>query len=299
MKYISLFFLALIINFSIFAEVQSTTVPNIVAIVNDTPITIQEFKARKLFLKFVNNVNELTPSAEDQLNRTALKTLVDEQLFFSEAKKFKMDITEQEINNSIRTIEKNNNMLQGQFIANLKAHGISVESLKRQVKAQLIKEKLFYEFSRNIDINRKEINEAAELANKEYVYNFKKLTSIQNDKASKSKMNSLKKKINSCQIDSEIYKNIAQLENINIVANKLNEPLKGQSLKIKVGQPTDVFTEGDHIVFYVLCAKEIGGIKENEYDYIANALANKKISILVQKFYEKIKRKSYIKIFLK
>ncbi|MCC2646161.1 MAG: hypothetical protein K0R02_226 [Rickettsiaceae bacterium] len=205
MRYISLFFLAIIINCNAFAETQ-----NIVAIVNDTPITLKEFTDRRKFLQFINNIEELTSAAEVQLNRTTIKTLIDEQLFINEAKKFKMEISEREINQSIQRIEKDNKMSSGQFIENLKANNISVDTLKQQVKSQIIKERLAYEFSHNIDINRNEINNHAKLSN-----------------------------------------------------------------------------------------KDISAISDNEYDYIANALANKKIAIQVQKYYDKLKRKAYIKIFLK
>ncbi|MDF2965695.1 MAG: hypothetical protein K0Q51_1083 [Rickettsiaceae bacterium] len=204
MRYLSLFFLAIIVNFSSFAGA-----PSIVAIVNNTPITLKEFMDRRQFLQFVNNIEELTLEAEIHINRTALKTLIDEQLFINESKKFKMDITDNEISQAIYKIEKTNNMPKGQFIENLKANSINIETLKRQIKAQIIKEKLAYEFSHTIDVNRNEVKTEAGLAN-----------------------------------------------------------------------------------------KDVKAMSEDEYDYIANSLANKKISIQVQKYYEKLKRKAYIKIFL-
>lgn len=299
MRYISLFCFAIIMNCSLFFNVQASSAPNIVAIVNNTPITLQEFKARKQFLQFVNNAYELSPAAETQLNKTALKTLIDEQLFINEAKKFKVEVSEQEINQAIATIEKNNHMPKGHFVGKLKANGVSVDTLKQQIKAQLIKERFAYMLSHNVNINKKEVDEAAELANKETMLKFKKVIALQNDKQGEAKLSSLKKKIYNCQIEPHLYQNIAQVEDISLLENKMSEQLKSQSLRLKAGQSTDILKENDQLVFYVFCAKEISGIKEDEYDYIAHALENKKISIIAQRYYERLKRKSYIKVFLK
>jgi len=111
----------------------------VVAWVNNQPITRFEFNRR----------------LEQQYGKQVLESLINQKLIHQEAKKQKIKITDEQIQENIEKIEKS---LSGQISLDdaLKAQGITREQLNSDMKLQLTIEKLV---SQGIEISDEEIAE--------------------------------------------------------------------------------------------------------------------------------------------
>lgn len=85
---------------------------------------------------------ELIRELENREGKRALENLISEELIMQEAKKRNMNISEEEINREISTIEKNIKA-QGQNLDDLLAlQGLTRQQLKDEIRVQLILKKL-------------------------------------------------------------------------------------------------------------------------------------------------------------
>jgi peptidyl-prolyl cis-trans isomerase SurA len=113
----------------------------IAAVVNDEVISVFDLASRMqmvLLSSNIANTEETRRKAEAQV----LRALVDEKLQLQEAKKQNVVATDDEINNALGLIEKQNNMQPGQLTQFLKARGIDRSTLISQVTASIVWAKL-------------------------------------------------------------------------------------------------------------------------------------------------------------
>ncbi|MBT8763165.1 SurA N-terminal domain-containing protein [Desulfohalobiaceae bacterium Ax17] len=134
-------FLCLFIK-PVFAE---EIIDRIVAIVNGEIITLFELNERvKPYLERFKG-KELGP-AEKQAIRELKKQLLDQMindiLLRQEAEKYKIEVSDMEIENFIRQFKQRNNLTEEQFLNQLKLQGLTREDYKRQVRNNIIKHRL-------------------------------------------------------------------------------------------------------------------------------------------------------------
>lgn len=115
---------------------------SVAAVVNDDIISTYDLAQRMRLLIATSGVQ---PTQENlpQFQREALVSLVDEHLQFQELRRVereqKIDILadDAEINEEIAEMARGNNMAPEQFLAFLASRGIGVDTLKRQLNAQI------------------------------------------------------------------------------------------------------------------------------------------------------------------
>ena len=120
---------------------QEIDLIKIIAIVNDEPITATDLYER-LQLTIVSSNLPNDPKTRQNLSGQILQTLINEKLQQQEADRLNIIINENEINRTIRNIEINNNLNEGQLIETLSERGVPKNALKNNLKANLINEKL-------------------------------------------------------------------------------------------------------------------------------------------------------------
>jgi peptidyl-prolyl cis-trans isomerase SurA len=113
----------------------------IAAVVNDEVISVFDLVSRIRMVMLSSNIPD-TPDARKKIETEVLRSLVDERLELQEAKKQNVVATDDEINNALSKIEKQNNMQPGQLSEFFKSHGIDRNSLLNQVKASIVWAKL-------------------------------------------------------------------------------------------------------------------------------------------------------------
>jgi peptidyl-prolyl cis-trans isomerase SurA len=113
----------------------------IAAVVNDEVISVFDLVSRLRMVLLSSNLPD-TPEARQRVEAQVLRSLVDEKLQLQEAKKQNVVATDDEINNALAQIEKQNNMQPGQLNDFLKARAIDRSSLISQVTASVVWAKL-------------------------------------------------------------------------------------------------------------------------------------------------------------
>jgi peptidyl-prolyl cis-trans isomerase SurA len=132
----------------------------IAAVVNDEVISVYDLVSRLRMTLLSSNLPD-TPDARKKVEAQVLRALVDEKLQLQEAKKQNVVATDDEINNALGQIEKQNNMQPGQLNQFLKERGIDRGSLINQVTASVVWAKLVRrKAAETTEISDDEVDEA-------------------------------------------------------------------------------------------------------------------------------------------
>ena len=93
------------------------------------------------------------------LSGQVLQSLIGERLQHQEARKLGIRVTNQEVENNIKFIEKQNNMPENQLIETLFKNGVPKSALPIRLKSNLIMQKLLQNIIRpKVVINNNEVN---------------------------------------------------------------------------------------------------------------------------------------------
>ncbi|MFQ3887572.1 MAG: SurA N-terminal domain-containing protein [Rickettsia conorii subsp. raoultii] len=290
--------LLLIITVFFTFNVAQASLPNIVASVNDEPITLNEFRARKKMIMALNNVESLTPAQDKQLSDLALKSLIDESLLFQYAGD--REILQEEIDNAIKSIEDRNKMPHGSLLQYLKSRSVNPDSFISQIKSELIKMNILSSLSRSVQVSNKEIDVAILSSDqKDVEISMQVFTSKDGGNKAFTQMNNLKNRLTKCvDVKKSLYDNFATMQ---IITDKLSkiEGVKQTIVKdLTPDKASNVFKVNNKFEITLVCSKKILNVNEDENNYVVNFLTNKKISQKAQKMFENMRKKAAIKIML-
>ena len=131
----------------------------IAAVVNDDVISAYDLASRIHMVAVSSNLPD-TPEVRQRIGGQVLRSLIDEKLQLQEGKKQSVTATEEEVNNALAQIEKQNNMKAGQLDEFLKQRGVDRAAIVSQVTASLIWAKLVRRMAtQNTEIADEEIDE--------------------------------------------------------------------------------------------------------------------------------------------
>tara|TARA_B100000427_G_C15503050_1_gene592806 strand:+ start:683 stop:1954 length:1272 start_codon:yes stop_codon:yes gene_type:complete len=190
---------------------------SIVAIVNDEPITMMDLDARiRLIIISSNLPNNL--ETRKNLSGQVLQSLISERLQHQEAKKLGIRVTNQEVENNIKFIEKQNNMPENQLIETLFKNGVPKSALPIRLKSNLIMQKLLQNIIRpKVVINNNEVNNEYNnlLANNgKMEYKFSEIS---------FNFSNLSKKEDIILIAKQIRKKIIEENNFHVIGKRIHE----------------------------------------------------------------------------
>ena len=195
----------------------SNNLLSIVAIVNDEPITMMDLDARiRLIIISSNLPNNL--ETRKNLSGQVLQSLISERLQHQEAKKLGIRVTNQEVENNIKFIEKQNNMPENQLIETLFQNGVPKSALPIRLKSNLIMQKLLQNIIRpKVVINNNEVNNEYNnlLANNgKMEYKFSEIS---------FNFSNLSKKEDIILIAKQIRKKIIEENNFDVIGKRIQE----------------------------------------------------------------------------
>ena len=190
---------------------------SIVAIVNDEPITMMDLDARiRLIIISSNLPNNL--ETRKNLSGQVLQSLISERLQHQEARKLGIRVTNQEVENNIKFIEKQNNMQENQLIETLFKNGVPKSALPIRLKSNLIMQKLLQNIIRpKVVINNNEVNNEYNnlLANNgKMEYKFSEIS---------FNFSNLSKKEDIILIAKQIRKKIIEENNFDVIGKRIQE----------------------------------------------------------------------------
>ena len=195
----------------------SNNLLSIVAIVNDEPITMMDLDARIRLLIISSNLpNNL--ETRKNLSGQVLQSLISERLQHQEARKLGIRVTNQEVENNIKFIEKQNNMPENQLIETLFQNGVPKTALPIRLKSNLIMQKLLQNIIRpKVIINNNEVNNEYNnlLANNgKMEYKFSEIS---------FNFSNLSKKEDIILIAKQIRKKIIEEKNFDVIGKRIQE----------------------------------------------------------------------------
>ena len=262
---------------------QEIDLIKIIAIVNDEPITAIDLYER-LQLTIVSSNLPNDPETRQNLSGQILQTLINEKLQQQEADRLNIIINENEINRTIRNIEINNNLNEGQLIETLSERGVPKNALKNNLKANLINEKLLQRIIKpKIIINNDEVNnEYKNLIMNEGKTEFKisEILLNFNDLSSKEETLLIAKELRNQIIKNNNFDEIANQININgtgkyirnnewLISTNLNEKLFDNLNKIQKNEITELIITNSSVSIYQLDDKRTNSIPD-----LSNSIVN-------------------------
>ena len=156
MKKIILMTVILLAFFTV--PVRAEQVAGIAAVVNDDAISMADVRERmKLIL-----VSSGLPNNEEMRSKIlpqVVESLIEEQLKLQEARRNKLEVSEEEVAEGFKTVANQNKYSPEEFSGLMKKAGISPETLNDQIKAQLAWNKVIKEILRNnVDVSDSDVN---------------------------------------------------------------------------------------------------------------------------------------------
>ncbi|MEQ8434395.1 MAG: peptidylprolyl isomerase [Oceanicaulis sp.] len=111
-------------------------VEGIAAVVNDEPITTLDVRDR---MRLIISSAGIQPDEETlgRIQEQAIRGLVEETLQLQQAREFDVDVTEAEVDESISDLAARNGATVEEITSDLAASGISIETLRRQMRAEI------------------------------------------------------------------------------------------------------------------------------------------------------------------
>lgn len=110
----------------------------VAAIVNDEPITSFDVRQRTLYLIIRQGIKEPTQEIIAQAAEQALNSLINERLQIQEAKKFKLKMSDAEIDRVLANQAKQSGATLDDLFADLRANGLSIQAYRESTKAEML-----------------------------------------------------------------------------------------------------------------------------------------------------------------
>ncbi len=204
---------------------QEIDLIRIVAIVNDEPITAIDLNDR-LQLTIVTSNLPNNSKTRQNLSGQVLQNLINERLQEQEANKLNIKISEEEIIGNIKFIEQRNNLNEGELETSLQKQGVSINALKKNIKANLINQKLLQQIIKpKIIINNDEVNnEYKNIILNEGKTEFKLSEILLN-------YNDISSKEEILSIAQELRKQIIETNDFEKIASQINRSRAGKFIK--------------------------------------------------------------------
>ncbi|MBY0422432.1 MAG: SurA N-terminal domain-containing protein, partial [Parvularculaceae bacterium] len=134
----------------------------VAAVVNDKVITTYDV-AQRLRLMLLSSGGRVPPQAIPQLQQRALRDLNEDKLKLADGEKWKVDLDPKELDEEYFGMGAQSGLNPVQFEQVLKQEGIDTESLKEQVRARIVWQKIITgRFRSRVKVNENEINEQLE-----------------------------------------------------------------------------------------------------------------------------------------
>jgi peptidyl-prolyl cis-trans isomerase SurA len=110
---------------------------NIAVIVNDSAITQSDIDARMKLIMTSSGLPD-RPEVRAKVRPQIINTLIEEKIKIQEAKKLKLFVDQNDINNAVATLADQNKMTSVLFEKMLQSRGIKVSTLRDQIEVQLL-----------------------------------------------------------------------------------------------------------------------------------------------------------------
>jgi hypothetical protein len=271
---------------------------DIVALVNDHPITKFDFEDRKNMIVNLNQVDLSDSLTEIKLNNEILNVLIEEELLNQYAENAGTTISKEELDEAISSIEERNKMPKGGIYQMLKEREVNPASFRKQIKGELIKQNILGSLSGGVSVSQNELDMA--LANsdeRDFTVETWVFTSRDDSSKSLDQMKNFKKQFTSCnKVNVKLFDKFADGEKFDRKLSQLPNRTKSVVTDTKANTSSQVYVEDNKFKFVFVCKKD-RIISADDLSKVTHFLSNKKMSQKAMKFFKDLKAKAYIQTF--
>lgn len=130
-------FVALFSLMSVIGNIMPAVGGQIVAIVNDEPVSSFDVEARAKLIA-VQRAEYLSNQRKAQYVKEALDNIINDKIKIKEAERYHFSVHESDIDAAIRHLEEQNNIKPGGMAAMLEKNGVPIRILRDQIRADLM-----------------------------------------------------------------------------------------------------------------------------------------------------------------
>ncbi len=287
---------------------SAKVINKIVAVVGDEFLTLYDLEEMcKPYYKRL--INPELPSEEkeklkDEIRREILKRWIEESVLKIEAKKYRLSVTDEEVN---KVLKEEIKALGGEknFRKYLKKQGLSYEEYKKKLRDKLLKIKLVqFQVNEKVFVSEDELKRAYKQAIKNYDISPKYVLSILIINGDKKLASSLYERILQGENFEEIYKAFPQdvqlIKKITFKKEELSPDILKVLENISPGKVTPLIKKGKQ--FYIIRLVKMKKSNPPSFEKMKDKLYQKLFEIKAQKVLEKwikdLEEKRYIKTYL-
>lgn len=286
----------------LFAAQSFADVQKIAAIVNDDPITMQEFQSRRKMVMLFNKIGHLSSEQEKGLNKAVLDGLIEEQILIQQGQKLGIKIADEEVTAAIAGIEERNKMHKGQLTGQMSGNGVDPATFRAKIRSEILKNKVISgALSSGLSVSPSEVEAAVlDTNSKDASISMKVMTSKDDSEKLYNKMIALSKKLpTSCaKLKAKSYAAIADVAEVNTKLSQLDPQVQGVVKDMTAGDHSDVIKVDGSFKLFMVCGKKIENFTADETNYVINFLGNKKLFLKSQKYMENLRNRAYVKILI-
>ncbi len=297
--------------FGICSAVSAETVDRIVAIVDTDIITLAQLNKEgdryRKNIESSQNSNEKKKALIDELNKKILESLIDQSLTQQEAKKYRIEISEAEVDGAIENVKRIKSLTKEALEKALAQEGLTVAEYRESLKKQILQARLInYAVKSKVVITEAEIKKQYETNTEKYTdnrkYHLKNI--LMRDKG---KIDEVKKKLDGKEDFSLIAKQYSMAPNASdggdlgvFDITSFSTGIKDSISVLKKGEYSNVIqTPQGFQIFYVVDIEQ-GNNKtfEQARDEIQESLYQEQVKEKFETWLESLKKKAHIKILL-
>lgn len=257
---------------------------DIVMLVDKIPITSQQIDERTKLIMLFNNIQD-SNLAKD----IAINTLTNEQLILNEAQKYKLSISNQELNDAISNIEKKRNLPPGLYRNILKEKNIDFDTFARMISCEFFKEKILQNLASTIQVSDSDlINYLSHNFPEHIEINAKIFITDKNF----SFLNKLKTK-NLSSIKKINYPKNISIEDFYGKLNKFNYQSIAES--INENSSSGVLLYDNKYLLIFIDKKQIANLSDEKKLEYKNNIFLKKLDVEAKKYFDSLRKKSNFK----
>ena len=280
------------------ANIGFATQKDIVALVNDVPITAYELETRKALLITTHNVSFSNKQEELQFKQVVLNQLIEAILLKQHSAAMGVNINEENIDNMIRAMEKHNKMPEGGIESLLEEKGVSVESYRNQLAYELLKNNIWDMVSIETDISDSETLEFIVNNNKfEFDIDLFLFKIEKANQANYQKLQKIRQKLLSLNVEQiETYQpyGISGITRIKKV-EQLPDVMQTVLHNTAAGQVSDIFKDDNSYNIMFVAKKDLRANKD-DLSAVKEEIANARIARKVDVFLKRLRSNAHIVI---
>ena len=304
-------FSLIIISFSFSWSVSADVIDRIVAIVNDDIVTMVELsKETTTYIKNIDSSDysddkkkEMTQAIKEKI----LTALVDQSLTQQEARRYRIDVSDFEIDTAVENVKTSKSLTQEEFEKALEQEGLSVKIYRENVKKQILQAKLIeHAVKSKVIITESEISKVYDANIKKYSGTKKyHLRNILLD--SEDEIKEIKKKLDKNEAfvllakEYSIASNASDGGDLGIFdVSNFSKNIKESISKVNKGDYTDVIstTQGFQIFYIEDIVLDGAKTLDQAYDEIHEGLYHEQVEKNFTTWLESLKEKAHIKTML-